>query len=149
MKSKLYCLAVLGMAITHGQATAQWHEQSFPTSESLLKVVFFDTTTGWIAGSEGLYQTVDGGVTWSVRDTIGFSLVLCALDPSKAFHAPGMIRRTTDGGATWETVDSGGHYYNDMQFVTSDVGYAAGAVSPGFPRYGTLPMVEAHGSRSR
>jgi len=49
-----------------------------------------------------------------------------------------MIRRTTDVGATFATVDSGGHYYSDMQFVTSQVGYAAGAITPAFPRYGMM-----------
>ncbi|KAA3616691.1 MAG: T9SS C-terminal target domain-containing protein [Calditrichaeota bacterium] len=42
-----------------------WAQLQTPSIENLVKVFFFDADTGWVCGSQGLYETVDGGLNWS------------------------------------------------------------------------------------
>lgn len=58
-----------------------------------------------LAGGDGLYQSVDGGVTWSLADTTTQIEDIETLAPSHAwaFTSDGTVLRSTDAGATWAT----------------------------------------------
>ena len=141
MKTKLYYLLFLVMALPQSPVTAQWYRQSFPGTEYLWKVSFANETSGWIVAHDFVYGTADGGVTWTPQDTsMGASWALGAIDANTAVYANYIgvqpytrgIRRTTDGGMTWTTADADVVYYTDFQFITPQIGYAAGGTIPDF-----------------
>lgn len=99
---------------------ASWSPQSLGISVSgFLKDVFFvSPTTGFIAGTYGVYKTTDGGNTWSLSHTSNSSQINAVrfANASTGWSAGlnGKIRMTTDGGATWTQVNqsSGDDYYD-------------------------------------
>lgn len=79
---------------------------------SLQSLVFVDTRTGWIAGSELLngvasplvLNTIDGGVTWQKRsvESAGRLSAVSFCTHDVGFAAGGnAIVQTSDGGGTW------------------------------------------------
>ncbi|MEO8168225.1 MAG: YCF48-related protein, partial [bacterium] len=112
-------------------ALAQWTQQPFPSTESLWEVRFVNSSTGWVLGAKKIYKTVDGGMNWTSQDSVlaNGGSALCALNSSVALYSDwkGRIRKTSDGGMTWRTVDTTAFTFNEIEFPTSQVGYAAGA----------------------
>ena len=118
---------------------SQWIEQSFITNEYLSKVRFINITTGWVLGENYMYQTTDGGMNWAQKDTIipvgSRSSTLLTLNEDIVFYSVfnsqssqgSGVRRTIDGGITWETIDSSNNYYSDIEFVSDQIGFAAGS----------------------
>jgi len=100
----------------------------------------------WAATANGLYKSLDSGVTWQRMDQyIGLPVnttiqaVLCSkFDESEiyvaAYDAVGLLSylyRSTDGGETWQGLPTGILSYRDASTVTQE--YPAGA--------GTFPMI--------
>ncbi len=137
MRTQFLCLALtIGLACPH--ASAQWVRQPFPSDEVLYRVRFVDSSNGWVLGERNVYKTTDAGASWTRKDTVlnPGSTALFALSSAVAFfpESTGIelwgIRKTTDGGATWRTVDSAPVLYNDIEFVSAQIGYAAGGIYP-------------------
>lgn len=119
---------------------AQWTKGTFPTTENLWKVRFADANTGWIAGHVFIYRTTNGGTSWTSHDSSkGAVYAMEAIDNQTVLYSQKNkgIRRTTDGGTTWTTVDTNKHYYDDMTFVNSFLGYVCGGAAPAQ----TVPIV--------
>lgn len=119
---------------------AQWTKQSFPTTEYLWKVRFVTEQTGWIAGSNNIYKTTNGGMSWTKQDTsTGSCDAMFALNDQVVMFSnwtgvgelSGGIRRTTDGGITWVTANSEKNYYTDIDFGSATVGYASSGGTAG------------------
>ena len=118
---------------------SQWIEQSFVTNEYLSKVRFLNDTTGWVLGDNYIYQTTDGGMNWTTKDSIipagSRSSSLLPLNDNIVFYSVfnfqisqgSGVRRTLDGGVTWGTVDSSNNYYSDIEFISDQIGFAAGS----------------------
>ncbi len=121
------------------QLFSQWIQQSFPSNEALYKIRFVNEMTGWVLGSNCIYKTSDGGVTWAPQDSTfgaGWGYVLCPIDENVAFYSSYNsdnrqkalgIRKTIDGGKTWKTVDSKECDYTEIEFPSNQVGFAAGS----------------------
>jgi photosystem II stability/assembly factor-like uncharacterized protein len=81
--------------------------------DNYLDVSFSDSLNGWIAGSEALYRTTDGGNTWN-RDPISNSGThfssICSPSSSSAWLARfdnqsySSLDRTINGGSTWQNL---------------------------------------------
>jgi photosystem II stability/assembly factor-like uncharacterized protein len=113
--------------------TAQWTKVTFPTTENLWKIRFADANTGWIAGHVFIYRTTNGGTSWVPQDSSkGAVFAMEMIDGNSVVYSRMSkgIRRTTDGGATWTTVDTNKHYYDDMTFVNSSLGFVCGGAAP-------------------
>jgi len=79
-------------------------------------VFFVDTTTGWVVGDQGLFNTRDGGLTWNPDATLG-SEGYQAIDFANADHgwvaADGVsLYRTDDGGSSWAPVEIADELYH-------------------------------------
>lgn len=104
----------------------------------LLKIVFKDPLTGWVAGFNDnagiIYKTIDGGQNWyslplppSIAALPIFGLDF--YDGQKGWYCTtgvGFIPYTTDGGATWTVVSGGTGSLMDIRFVDSLCGWAVG-----------------------
>lgn len=92
---------------------ATWHFQN--AIRDGRKLVFTDVGTGFLTTGDGLYQTQNGGVTWSSLDTDNIPVGEYILDiaftdsqhgwllttPNKKTWTPRNLYRTTDGGSLW------------------------------------------------
>jgi len=112
---------------------AQWIQQPFPDPDAPVGVGFTNESTGFIFGSDCVYRTIDGGAIWKTQDScLGSGHPFYVLDSETALYQFGYdvhntgIRRTTNGGASWTTVDTLPALYKDFEFVSRDIGYAAG-----------------------
>ena len=127
---RLIILAAILLCISFEKTLfSQWVQQPFPTNDNLWKVRFVDPVTGWIAGSNHIFKTTDGGISWIVQDTsYGYCQCLFALNQSLVIFANygRPTRRSTDGGSTWQIVDADSFGCMDMEFVTPLIGYAVG-----------------------
>ncbi len=84
------------------------------TTKNLNGVYFFNNTTGWVCGDDGLIRkTLNGGATWTTQVS-GTTYALNSIhfiDTYKgwACGAHGTVLKTVDGGTTWTTENIGGY----------------------------------------
>jgi photosystem II stability/assembly factor-like uncharacterized protein len=106
---------------------------SADTLGSIFSVCFSSLTHGWVAG-QNLYETKDGGKTWSKRD-IGFiwknihSINFTSENVGWLAGAYGVIMRTTDGGVTWDMEEGTRTNFqavNAISFVNDTTGWTCG-----------------------
>ncbi len=140
MKLLMQCL-VFACCLLAFQDTlyGQWYQERFPSTETLYKVRFVSTQTGWILGASGLYKTENGGQTWTRRDSAnGFGDLLLPLSEHIVFYASATnrkpqtssgLRRTLDGGLTWQKVETSQFAYLDIDFASANVGFLVAADS--------------------
>ena len=132
--------------IYHSDNAGQtWTHTVLDSVNILYDIVFSDSQHGWICGSGGVvYQTADGGATWSRRAgavttnaPFYFPAVSCADQPRGGAGATppwpvetgARILHTTDGGESWfeQFVDSNGAYIHDIKAVSSTNIWAVGS----------------------
>lgn len=128
------CIAAF-LIIAPPAATAQWVQGAAGTQRTLWTVHFLTDSVGWIAYSDTVSKTTDGGVTWTPH-SVGTSSTLTAvffsdLDTGYAAgaKAPGVsgVFRTTDGGEHWQDVSPGvGTFMSGAYFVDGGRGWAVG-----------------------
>jgi len=113
------------------------------TLEAFRCITFVDSLRGW-AGSlysvNLLWETFDGGETWSVVPNIPNPRPagLCGMWPVNANVVYGVSRydgtptliKTIDGGATWQSLDMSAYASTliDCYFVSADSGFAVGGI---------------------
>lgn len=102
-----------------------------PVSTNLNSISFISASEGFIGGDNGkVYKTNDAGASWTnisltSSSTKVFKVIF--LTSLKGFVATDAgIYMTIDGGTTWTIQLS--NDINDIQFVSSNIGYAVGAV---------------------
>jgi photosystem II stability/assembly factor-like uncharacterized protein len=86
-----------------------WTPQRLGTSasETLHRVQFADSLTGWISGDSTLLRTVDGGRTWQRLPFPADLREIQFTSTRNGWAARGSeVLRTTDGGSTWQAVSS-------------------------------------------
>jgi photosystem II stability/assembly factor-like uncharacterized protein len=109
--------------------TTGWAKQVFvdPTvSGSGYSDIFFNSSTsGYLASSNGLYKSTDGGINWTKLNstTINWSNIFVTND-SKAFFVGqnGVISKTLDGGSSFVNFPVG-DLTSDIFFTDNNIGY--------------------------
>ena len=94
-------------------------------------IAFADTRHGWLAGTDGLRATVDGGTHWDRQGPRGVPIVaLDALNVRVAW-AVGVDRLlgTTDGGRYWRRLEEPRYPLRAVSFVSGTVGFGV-SVNP-------------------
>ncbi len=136
--------ALLGLAFAVRPVPAvagpEWQAlDAAPVSSRIDDLHFLDPLTGWIANGDGaIYNTTDGGATWTTKDLSAQATTLVdvyfwndleglAVGGFGTYPAScrAVVLRTTDGGATW-TQSAWGERVNRFQFFGPDLGYASG-----------------------
>lgn len=145
-----------------GDGGTTWVEQTVPVGASILHDIdFIDTQTGWAVGVKYIgndphgypdhrpvvYQTTNGGQTWSELYSPDLAISLTAVDfvdPSHGWTVGfatnslvegGTIFHTADGGQTWDRQGSEAWIVQfwDVKFIDQDRGYAVGVSIIGTP----------------
>ena len=128
-----------------GQTWAlQYSTWGYPRS-----VGFVDSLTGWVGtlgpdSNHVLYQTTNGGTTWSLVDNIppprprgicGISVVNdSVMYASGKYTGPARMIKTTNRGATWTSIDLSAHAgaLVDCYFFSPDSGFVVGSSSSSY-----------------
>lgn len=123
-------------------AGATWHEadiQILP-GQVIYDIVFPNSSTGWACYDDGLLRSVDGGYTWTVHPSAGFSMIYknASFPASNAYYIAGFknnlggkIYKSTDQGNTWTEVFAGvSNYYKDCGFHFTDASTGFMALKP-------------------
>ena len=137
-------IAVAVSLLTLPNLMAQWLKQSpYPTNLDLYAVAFTSSTHGFVGGqnsqwdtSGGLWETLDGGATWTQRDVPISSSdpinTLFFFDSDRGWAmgngtSPSCCHeRTLDGGVTWQPFNGPIGSTYDVRFLTPDFGHAVG-----------------------
>jgi photosystem II stability/assembly factor-like uncharacterized protein len=88
-----------------------WSTQSLgiTVSGDLRDVFFINSSTGFIAGTYGVYKTTNGGTTWALSHTSNSSQIndVFFKDANNGWSVGlnGKIRNTVDGGTSWTQVN--------------------------------------------
>ena len=101
------------------------------TASSIETSGFANNNVGWIAGTNFIAKTTDGGYSWFSQTNPLTQIIydMKVLNPDTAFISAklGAIIRTTNGGTTWETLNTGTTM--DMcgiDFISQTTGFAGG-----------------------
>nr|MBA3971230.1 hypothetical protein [Bacteroidota bacterium] len=109
---------------------------SSPVSSDLNSVCFISSSEGFIGGVNGkIYRTNDGGNSWASismsSSAININKVLFQNSLKGLVATNAGIYLTIDGGVTWSNQLP--EYISDLNFVTSNIGYAIGVGSFSVP----------------
>ncbi|MCU0371997.1 MAG: YCF48-related protein [Ignavibacteria bacterium] len=112
---KYYLLAVLFVIPGISSSQEYWLNANSPTTLSIHKASFIDSTTGWICGDSGMImRTTNGGLNWASQNSginstitnIYFYNKRLGWAFSWKIYAPPygtLILRTTNGGINWDS----------------------------------------------
>jgi photosystem II stability/assembly factor-like uncharacterized protein len=129
-----------GTVMISGDGGISWNFQSsMATSGNISTLCFPTTSTGYVAGSGGLFlKTTNGGTTWNAL-TSGSNVNLtaaCFTHPDTGFLAGdyGTILKTTDGGNNWSCPVTGVNCnLVSIEFPNSATGYSLWVDPSSFP----------------
>lgn len=133
--SRLVAVGQQGVILASEDAK-NWKQSASPVSTMLTRVRFTGAQTGWVLGYDAtILQSVDGGVTWSLRhhDPKGralYDLLFLDTQHGLAIGAYGTMLETADGGATWTARDDAltglGMHLNALQRLADGSLFVAG-----------------------
>jgi photosystem II stability/assembly factor-like uncharacterized protein len=101
----------------------------FPNSSTWSTFYFLDEQNGWLIRNDGLYKTINAGLTWqSVNVGSGYNFPkvsgLFFVNANHGLFADDKkVASTSDGGLTWNMVYSGQTPYHDIYFLSDSIGY--------------------------
>ena len=141
--------------------SSSWSRSIIDTSVSYSEALWFqDANLGWVAGSNGLYKTTDGGVRWQFlqnlngvrfRDIVfttpqkGWITKISGPDTPLGSYK-GRLYGTTDGGVSFVLRDSSvGRGYWKLSFLDSMFGMLA----EGYPGHGIPIRTGSRGDTKR
>jgi hypothetical protein len=120
-----------------------------PLKEDGLSLFFLDASLGWMATSEGIWKTNDGGLTFQKLAKRKGVARIHFLDPRHGFAVgvPKKVWETVDGGENWQEVpaarqpksDPDRSIYTWIDFVSPTSGSITGWHEPYRPRMSVLP----------
>ena len=127
----LAIITACGLVLAANANAQSWtHQAPSPTDRDLYSAAFTSPEHGFIISlNHGLFETFDGGDTWTERSLTGYGS-----DPYYDIHffddLHGWITGnntdqlyTTDGGASWQTMDSFAGSWSHIDFITPTIGF--------------------------
>jgi photosystem II stability/assembly factor-like uncharacterized protein len=100
--------------------------------DSFKSLFFLDEQTGWIAGGDGIYKTVDSGYHWTLQSTPGFEFStptakygnIHFFDAMRGFcSSPTSFGSSLNAGIDWVKRFNMQTFYHDIHFINADTGY--------------------------
>lgn len=127
-----YAVGNFGSAYKTTDGGDSWNSFSL-TPANIRNVFFIDTNKGFIVADDGLFRTLDAGITWENITNIlprGTNLISSELffrDVNNGFILlQGAVLRTTDGGNSWTKINIPASATYDIDFVNANIGYLCG-----------------------
>jgi photosystem II stability/assembly factor-like uncharacterized protein len=133
MKTKLFVLVFLFLALNFSYSQSGWFSQNTNTSNHILSISFPNsTTTGYACGWYGtLLKTTNGGDNWFSMyypGSTGFQcIVFTDVNTGYACGSGGTIIKTTNAGSSWLGLNSGTmSVLLILNFTDANTGYVVG-----------------------
>lgn len=97
-----------------------------------VSMYFITRDTGYLAGYDGtIMKTVDGGNTWSIKQTGTDNIFESIQFPTKSTgfaRAWNQLLKTDDGGETWSNLTTPLSQCNSIFFTSNETGYISGLI---------------------
>lgn len=110
------------------------------SSQHADELYFLNANLGWVILGSGLYQTVDGGKTWTLlnRNDLGLQAVIFVdqlngwgyVDAWQTERRSSLVFRSRDAGHAWQKVLELPTPIYSVDFLDKTVGYASGRCIP-------------------
>jgi photosystem II stability/assembly factor-like uncharacterized protein len=141
MKKNFTLLIILILELSMAQAVfsqSGWSRIPFDFTKGfynmpLYDVKFSDSLNGWVFGSDGMYKSNDGGITWENKYKIRYirnrfsTQRIAYLEKDTVYIADDKyLYRSFDGGETWDSPQTTGFYVGGAFFFNKDFGWALG-----------------------
>jgi photosystem II stability/assembly factor-like uncharacterized protein len=120
----------LGMVLKTSDGGINWVKQIIDSKQNLYGTFFIDEKTGWIAGSNVLYRTIDGGENWSKTiEAASFQKVHFFNKDTGIIRTANSIYITHDGGVSFinqtVVITEKENYIMNMSFPDQKHGWLA------------------------
>ena len=132
-----YAVGLRGTVLKTTDGGKTWALKNSETKVWLATVFFLTVDRGFVAGSDEVLETADGGEHWrSLRDELPelprdtWIRDLTFVNPNTGFLVGdgGLALKTDDGGATWISLETGTQtWLRAISFLDEGVGFVAGA----------------------
>lgn len=97
-----YVGGIEGVFLSTTDGGQSWQDKSRTNLGDIKKVLFLSATSGWAGTTTGLYQTSDGGATWTKKRFYPINDVqFLTPQVGYAIGDKNVILRTNDAGTTW------------------------------------------------
>ncbi len=142
---KIFPILLILFFIHSFKSSAQWTQLNVPNSNYEMRTIFFkNSNEGFVAGSERIRRTLNGGTTWDTTDYGIYWGYLMASIIEKIhfvnnlegiaagwsfFDNSELIIKTHDGGATWTSIVYQGPFgssIRSMYFINASSGMCVG-----------------------
>ncbi|MBE0572478.1 MAG: T9SS type A sorting domain-containing protein [Ignavibacteriaceae bacterium] len=135
MRTLKISLLVFILSIT---SSAQWEWRNpLPQANSLKKIFFTDSSTGWVVGDKGTFVKTTDGSEWraiyfdSIRANIksisfinkNFGWAVSGLDGNTQ---EGRVFKTSDAGQSWSQIYFFNKILYDVKFISENIGWVVG-----------------------
>lgn len=120
-----------GVIMKSNDGGTNWRRMNSGIYNSLLKIQFLNSKTGYVIGSYQLLRTDDGGENWfkiPLNSPGLYSANLYFLSPDTGFVAGvgGKIYKTVDGGRKWQDQQNVFDDLSAVTFLNDSVGFVCG-----------------------
>lgn len=112
-------------------AGATWTKiYDFPAGGSAYRSLHFvNDQYGWMAGANGPYRTINGGVSWEAKPSPDLNFYAgnaFFLDINNGYVSDGRtVVKTSNAGNSWVRVLNASSGYQDLHFISATIGYVA------------------------
>jgi photosystem II stability/assembly factor-like uncharacterized protein len=95
----------------------------YPSGDDFTKIIFVDSTTGFLLGRTDLMKTSDKGITWKKNDnSSSYNFDIFFLDKENGWlSSDNKLLRTSDCGESWETINDS--ISGTVQFMNRNHGW--------------------------
>ena len=98
-----------GLLMVTNDGGLTWADKTPPNAKSFQKVTYINADTAWVSGNGQLFETVDGGNTWTEHDLVVYEKYndIHFFDDQRGVllvEGYDKVRLTFDGGETWDSV---------------------------------------------
>jgi photosystem II stability/assembly factor-like uncharacterized protein len=126
-----FAFGIFTFAFSQEYGWVKINTEIIPGTIDFTDVFFVSENVGWITTNttNNIFKTNDGGLSFITQTTQYGTQAVCAFDTTSACAGglQGVVYYTTDGGLNWPAIGSIGVTLNDLDFATSDQGYACGS----------------------
>lgn len=125
---------------TNGGST--WTPFTAQSSGFICSLYFTDTSNGYLACSDGIDKTINGGSSYTEVNTATMVNSICFTNSQTgwAVNQYGTVYSTTNGGTSWATQDPHIGALSGIDFYGSNIGFMVGSTGSIY-RYGTMHSV--------
>lgn len=121
------CLLLILVVISSFGSVYSQDDPEF--NQKLTDIFFIDAERGWVVGDSGIiYLSLDGGDTWSIRQsgTISNLTTIHFINDQRGWVGGenGILLKTTDFGNSWQSITTNSEeIILDIEFANNDIGW--------------------------